>query len=277
MRTIKLNSQEEWHEWRSKHLGASNAGAIMGVSPYDDIVTLWQKYTGAREPQPDNWGMARGRELEPIARRLYSEKTGIDMLPVCVESDELPFLSASLDGYNERSSRAIEIKCPGKENHDLAKAGMLPKHYFAQVQHQLIVTGLPSIDYVSYDGQDSLVIVPVEKDAEYQERYINQAKFFWSCVKSNQCPVKEYFDIEAMLLDYSDIKENISRLEDKAKIISNKISETVKDSIVVGKYSLSWTERKGAIDYDKVPNLSGVNLEMYRKPSTRYFNIRKCK
>jgi hypothetical protein len=44
-----------------------------------------------------------------------------------------------------------------------------------------------------------------------------------------------------------------------------------------GQIRLSIQERKGSVDYSKVRELKGVDLEQYRKPSTEYLDIRFSK
>lgn len=266
---------EEWKTWRHSKLGASNAAAIMGTSPYDDIVTLWEKYTGKRAAQQDNFAMARGRELEPVARRMYEEKTSRRFLPTCCESTELSFMSASLDGYDSENNCAIEIKCPGRESHEMAAQGMVPEHYMAQLQHQMFVADLGYIDYVSFNGTDSLHVVNVLRDDKFLETYLAKAKHFWECVQMGHCPVENYYEMESMLLDYDIIRGKITLLEEQAKRHLDKVSEMVKEPIRCCGFSLSWAERKGSVDYAKVPNLDGVNLDMYRKPPTKYFSVRR--
>lgn len=95
--------------------------------------------------------MAWGTEQEPYARMAYEAVTGEDVKRVnfCY----LPDLPAggspdSLIG----DEGLLEIKCPATATHiDYLQANRLPPEYVAQVTHNLWITGLKWVDFVSFD------------------------------------------------------------------------------------------------------------------------------
>jgi putative phage-type endonuclease len=266
---------EQWLEWRRKGIGASDAPVIMGISPWRDIVELWEEKLGKREPQTDNWAMARGRELEPNARELYEQRTGLKMAPAFLESKTRDFMRCSFDGINQGQRGGIEIKCPGKESHELALSGKVPEHYLPQIYHQLSVGELAWVDYVSYDGHDSLAVVRVPRNEEKINELIAKEEKFWECVVTEVCPIPFYKDAEAALLDYREQQEVIDRCERRQETIKSYLQGIVKEPISCAGYSVGHKERAGNIDYKSVPDLDGIDLEKYRKPPTRYFEIRR--
>src|SRR5690606_5098444 len=117
-----------------------------------------------------NWATQRGTDLEPKARALYELEHELDMYATLVEHDTYPFLRASLDGFNEQARTVLEIKCPGKEDHEKAVKGEVPEKYFPQLQHQLLVANAVEAHYWSYDGNGSTALVTVKPNKEYQAK-----------------------------------------------------------------------------------------------------------
>ena len=58
-----------------------------------------------------NEKMRLGTSLEPEARDLYIEETGMLVEPLCLQSKEYSWLIASMDGITDDCSHIVEIKC----------------------------------------------------------------------------------------------------------------------------------------------------------------------
>ena len=180
--------RNEWHEWRAKGLGASDAPIVLGVSPWKTRHELWLEKTGqVGKDYKSNWAIDRGNRLEPLARAHYELMVGFDAPPCIVEHRDHPFIRASLDGYSPSHKRVLEIKCPGKKDHDNALLGKVPKKYYPQLQHQLYVTGAKSCDYFSFDGHNG-VIVSVPVDKPFIVALVYHLIEFWDCVINNKAP-----------------------------------------------------------------------------------------
>lgn len=93
---------------RRRHLGGSDAAAVMGLSPWATPVQLWMEKTGrAPERKPDPMReriLARGKKLEPIVLAMVVDKLrerGVDVEIVGKNqrySDEnFPWLSVEID------------------------------------------------------------------------------------------------------------------------------------------------------------------------------------
>lgn len=194
--TIQQNTRV-WHDWRGKGLGASDAPAVMGESPYQTVFGLWGEKTGiVPRTEPNAFAVAamkRGQELEPEARDLYERLTGRVTGPLAAEHDEYSFIRASFDGIeapNTSQCHFVEIKCPGQVAHEEAKAGKVPDYYYSQVQQQFLVSGAKTGDYFSYRPGDSTphVILPVKPDPLYQKRLLVALIDFWKLVQTQTPP-----------------------------------------------------------------------------------------
>lgn len=183
---------KEWRTWRGKGLGASDAPAVMGASPWTSRFELWLEKTGLGTRPPANEyqlaAMRRGNELEPVARDLFEKKVGKLFPSISGEHDEHPYLRASLDGYNEETNSMLEIKCPSKVDHTKALDGKVPDKYVAQLQMQFLVCGATKAYYVSYDGLQSLAAVEVSPDAKYISLLQMELIAFWKLVQTKVPP-----------------------------------------------------------------------------------------
>jgi putative phage-type endonuclease len=270
----------DWHAWRSQGLGASDSPAVMGVSPYTTPYELWEKKTGLVKDDntSGNWATRRGNELEPRARAHYEFMTGIEMPVAFIEHHVFPFIRASLDGYNEEKQIVLEIKCPGKDDHELAKSGKVPEKYWPQVQHQLFVTGAKKVDYFSFDGETG-VIVEVFPDEKYIEKLVVKLHAFWGLVLTKEPPplsdkdFKKITDEELKFLikNYSVVDSAIKDLETQKKDLREKIlARMTHPNMRLGDTKIYRTYRKGTIDYSKID----FDFEPYRKEGSFSYTIK---
>lgn len=179
-----------WLAWRMGGIGSSDAPIIMNASPWLTPYKLWEIKTGKAVPEKANMAMLRGRNLEALARKSYEAMTGVSMLPGLAMHPKFKFVRASLDGMNKSAERVIEIKCPGKKDHEEAKAGRIPRKYIWQCVHLLLTTGLPVLHYFSFDGKEG-VIVPYRRDKKKEKELLTEITKFWDCVQNNTPPTSQ--------------------------------------------------------------------------------------
>ncbi len=179
-----------WHAWRAGRLGGSDAPAIAGVSPYSTRQQLLREKLGL-EKREVSFAMRQGLMAEETARLMHQERVGLLFTPVCVDHDEIPWLAASLDGWNEDARVILEIKRPNWRDHDYALCGRVPPHYWPQVQHQLFVTGGEECHYVSYSPTQRFAgreyaLVRVRPDAEYLAWLLGEEETFWDELRTKR-------------------------------------------------------------------------------------------
>ena len=156
---------EAWLKWRHEGIGASNAPTIMGDNRFESAEELLYKKKNKIDEEP-NERMKLGIELEPEARRLYIEKTGIKVEPQCVQDIKIPWLIASMDGISNDLKHIIEIKC-GQSAYWQARRGIVPDYYYGQLQHTMMITRLYEIDYWCYWPGERGVLQTVQRDDNY--------------------------------------------------------------------------------------------------------------
>lgn len=170
-----------WIQYRKNFVCASESATILKISPFQTALELWEEKLGIRKPKPINSAMQRGMILEPKARHLFEEKTGMLMVSDVKIHNIETWLLASLDGISICGKEILEIKCTSKKNHEMAKTGKIPEHYYPQIQHQIFVCGVDRCHYCSFDGTD-IVVVVVYRDNNYIASMIEKERKFYECL-----------------------------------------------------------------------------------------------
>jgi len=272
----------EWHKWRKEGIGSSDAPVVMGVSPWSTPYKLWELKIGVvKESETGNWATNRGNKMEPIARADYELKYGRDMPARLCEHATIPWLHASLDGFSADSKIILEIKCPGAEDHAKAVAGTVPEKYIPQIQHQLLVTGADVCHYYSFDGERG-VLVEVKPDVEYCKKLFLAEQAFWDLVVNKEPPElcdRDYKKVKGIEVDRlatawkeaKDVFDKSKDLLERARDDFLKAIDIKKNRrVLVGTVRVADLPVIGRVDYKKIPELKGVDLNKYRgKPTTQ--------
>lgn len=160
MQTLNLvQGSPEWAAFRATTFNASEAAAMMGVSPHTTrSALLHQKHTGIA-PEFDSATHARfeaGHNTEATFRPIAEDIIGDDLYPVTglLEVDGLRLL-ASFDGLTMDGLTGYEHKLFNAElARQLAENGEPGPAWYWQLEHQLLVSGAESILFVTSDGTD---------------------------------------------------------------------------------------------------------------------------
>lgn len=167
-----VQGSPEWESFRFKYHGASEAAAMLGLSPNMKRTELLHLKKTAMPKEFSDFVqeriLDRGHELEALARPLIEEDLGEDLYPVtCSLGSE----SASLDGLTMSGDIAFEHK---QWNEGLALAvenGNVPDSHMPQCQQILMVTGAERVRFTVSDGtRDRLVWTDVAPDTSWFKR-----------------------------------------------------------------------------------------------------------
>jgi putative phage-type endonuclease len=243
-------------------------------------VQLFEEKLGMYKPEVTQ-AMQYGTDTESTARQSFCDYTGIFMVPCVKVHGSIPYMACSLDGLSECGTYLLEIKCNGFKNHSLAKQQMIPTNHYAQVQHQLEVTGCKKAYYYSYVYGDSIV-VEVDRDQKFIDKLLLAEKEFWTCVEDFTPPPMTDRDYTRMTnptwlnmaQDWQNTSQELKVLQEKERDLRDQlISLSQGKSSIGGGIKLSKRVRKGAVDYTKIKELENVDLECYRKQNTEYWVI----
>lgn len=161
MQTLDLiQGTPEWLAVRAQHFTASEAPAMMGISPYMTRTELLnQKHTGL-VPTVDIGTQKRfdnGHAVEAAFRPIAEKMIGDELYPVTgtLEIDGLKLL-ASYDGLTMDSVTALEHKAFNAKTAEYIDAhGEPPMHHVWQLEQQLLVAGAKSVLFATSDGTEN--------------------------------------------------------------------------------------------------------------------------
>lgn len=154
---IELNVSQgspEWHQARAKCFNASEAPAMMGVSPYKTRSALLSEKATGIIAEVDAATQARfnmGHMVEALARPLVEEMIEEELYPIVATDDSGKYLASS-DGATMLCNIGFEHKALNKEIAAQVDEGNVPESHRAQLDHQFLVFGFEKIIFVCSDG-----------------------------------------------------------------------------------------------------------------------------
>lgn len=267
-----LQGSPEWLAYRRTLRNASESPAVLGVSPWVTPYQLWLSKTGRDEPQT-NAAMRHGSALEPLARHAYEVETGHVMQPLVLQDG--PY-SASLDGMTLGGELIVEIKAPVRgQQSSLWRAvagGEVPEHYFVQIQHQLMVSAALAAHLWVFDGERGL-LREIRPDAATFDRIRAGWEDFAVYLQADvPPPLSEadtatrndtpWLDAAAVYLSAKQQADAAAAALAAARENLTALSRHPRES--GGGVSVTRYWKAGSVDYKRVPELQGVDLDRYR-------------
>lgn len=177
---IKQRSPE-WFAARTQRVTASEAASIIGECKYSSRTqTLFKKFDlGPKftSNPATEWGTA----WEDTAIALYCAATGrvqnevglVSYEEIHGPNEDMKFLAGSADGIascGEEEPILLEFKCPYRRK---IIPGVIPAHYVAQVQLNLLIYNLSKADFVEFTPDPfNMNIVRIHRDDEYLDRIV---------------------------------------------------------------------------------------------------------
>jgi len=227
--STKKMSKIGWLRLRQHSLGGSDAGAIMKMP--GSFKTPVDVYLSKREPIEDegeeNIYMKAGRMLEPVIADYWAEETGMKLL----NDNKMRFhpehdcISVNLDriivSNDERGPGVLEAKTANGHYRKTWEFD-LPLTYYAQIQHELLVTKyLWAECALLIDGRE-FERVPIAPNPDFMATMLQAELDFWNNhVKMwNPPPATEVDDIYKI---FGDIPEGLRLEADEA--LADKITE----------------------------------------------------
>jgi len=277
MNNVPEQNTSEWLEWRKDKIGASDAPIILGKSPWKSPYQLYEEKIGLNQNFYENDAMARGKALEPYALDEISKELGMTLLPKVFVHPKYEYIIASLDGVSCDGKIAVEIKCPGVKSHVEALQGKIPSHYQIQMQHQMEVLGLDCIYYYSFDGEAG-VTLKLQRDQKLIEDMLEMEHEFYECLRSKTPPKDKNLRLDEEWTKWTnlwkELQEEAFKIEKQKQECKQRLIELTEGKNAYGNgVKLIEIERKGTIDYSKIPVLKTIDLEKYRKASSKYWSL----
>ena len=268
---------EEWLQDRHDNpsIGASMSSSILGYNPWQSAVDVWDQLIHPNGGIDDNLAMYLGREMEPIVKKLFMDKTGLKVLndnKIRID-DKHEFLTTNLDGVVVGEGIPVEYKTTAKP-----WDGDIPDHYFVQLQHQMMVTESPSIYFcsLSMGFRKQFIVERYNRNDKFIDELRDKLVTFWNenVVKGIPPEPKSISDAKkvfnnidpesvATIDDYTVVTELRALKETRAELdrqVNEKQLEIMK---IIG-------------DKETLVNTAGFELVTWKKSKpTTYLNAKK--
>lgn len=190
-RSSVVTDRTAWLAERRNGIGASEASAALGMSPFESPRELYLRKIGALPDKEETEAMRWGTLLEPLIAREYERVTRetIFAQQLFLRSPDTPMM-ATIDAMTE-SGHPVEFKAIGQWSaRELGEdeTDQLPDHWLIQAHQQMLLSGTCRCDFAVLVGGQRLRIFQVERDEELTEALIVGVRAFWGCVERREAP-----------------------------------------------------------------------------------------
>lgn len=176
-------TRSSWLESRRLGIGASDASAILGLSPYSTPLEVYLTKVGGADPSAEETeSMKLGQLLEPVVAKWYATEKGVVLKKPAAISvhPEHDWLRASLDYVHQNERVILECKSSrstvswGEDDTD-----EVPKIYWIQCQHQMMVTGINFCDLAVLIGGSEFRSYSITHDKGFTDMLKGVLSDFW--------------------------------------------------------------------------------------------------
>lgn len=204
--TLRFDNEKDWLELRTKGIGGSDIGAIMGLNKYTSPLQIYkQKVEGYVKDLSDNVNVKKGKDLEDFILVNYVKphflKQGyiVHKPDFMIINSDMDFIRANVDGIGcsvvkkaSANNIIIEIKYVSEHaevNWNGDEYCGVPASYYAQVQLYLAVTGAKE-GYVCalFDSNWEVKYYRIPRDEMFILKLIGAARKFYNIHMMTKIP-----------------------------------------------------------------------------------------
>ena len=183
---------------RSKYLGGSDIGAILGLSRFRSPLEVWMEKTGKEVKTLDSLPLRFGSFAESFVASEYSRSTGFDLIhdESIYVHPEYSFMSAHIDRFvlendSPSPSRILECKTANPFSAgDWGEVGsdQVPLTYLCQCIWYMAITNINRVDLAVLFGNSDFRIYEISRDQELESTILQKASFFWNAYVLHDVP-----------------------------------------------------------------------------------------
>ena len=176
---------------RSKYIGGSDIGAILGLSRFRSPLQVWMEKTGKETSRADSLPLRFGSFAEEFIAKEYSHSTGFELVHdesafihpehsmFCAHIDRL----VMGDGLDSPPTKILECKTANpfsQGDWGIVGSDEVPLPYLCQVAWYQAITGIEQADLAVLFGNCDFRIYEIARDKELEKMIIQKALFFWN-------------------------------------------------------------------------------------------------
>ncbi|KHD86422.1 hypothetical protein NG54_03240 [Heyndrickxia ginsengihumi] len=301
-------SRYEWLQERTKGIGGSDAGVILGLNKYRTAFELWLEKTGQVEPvETDSEAIYWGNQMENVVAKEFERRTDkkVRRSNFMYSHPDYPYIRANVDRLVVGESAVLECKTASAYLESEWKNDEVPATYLVQVQHYLGVTGREKGYIAVLIGGNHFVWKEIERDEELISMIFDAEKNFWeNHVLANVPPaldgssaaeryLKEKYDraekdkeiilpsdFKDYLIEYEKIKQNEKLIKVAKTEIENKIKAELKDAEkgLVDSFIVSWkNQSRTSVDSKALKTkFPDIYNQVLKTSSFRKFDVKEA-
>jgi putative phage-type endonuclease len=212
--------REDWLQFRKKGIGASEVGAVMGLSPYKSSIELFYDKIGESLGYTvENLAMFLGTEQESFVAMLWEHWDPVDgtvdtmvanyragrkvrrckRVNAYATNSKYPWLFVSLDReinkFDARGNGALELKTVGGWESDKWESGIPPSN-IVQVTTQTLVCEYLFGELAQLKDNRDFFVFPFEHNESIAESILATTKAFWDRVEKARVIVTRRFEAQ---------------------------------------------------------------------------------
>jgi putative phage-type endonuclease len=175
---------------RSKYIGGSDIGAILGLSRFRSPLEAWMEKTGKKTKQLDSLPLRFGSFAESFVASEYARATGFELLhdESIYIHPEHAFMSAHMDRFvlevgSSSPTRILECKTANPfSSGDWGEIGSdeVPMSYLCQCIWYMAITGIDKTDLAVLFGNSDFRMYEIARDLELESVILQKASLFWN-------------------------------------------------------------------------------------------------
>ena len=182
---------QDFTQDRTKYIGGSDIGAILGLSKFRTPLEVWMEKTGKEVRQLDSLPLRFGSFAEEFVASEYARATGFELLhdeSIYIHPTH-PMMSAHVDRFilgddlNKPVTRLLECKTANPfARGEWGEPGtdQVPMSYLCQCIWYMAITGIEQCDLAVLFGNSDFRIYEIARDMELEALVIEKALHFWN-------------------------------------------------------------------------------------------------
>jgi putative phage-type endonuclease len=200
---------------RTKYIGGSDIGAILGLSKFRTPIEVWMEKTSKETKQLDSLPLRFGSFAEEFVASEYAKSAGVELLhdeAIYVHPSH-SFMSAHIDrfvlgtdaggGVDRTPKRILECKTANPfARGEWGEPGtdQVPMSYLCQCIWYMAITGIEQCDLAVLFGNSDFRVYEIVRDLELEALVIEKALHFWNdyVLKDTPPPAQTEGDYQAL-------------------------------------------------------------------------------
>jgi len=174
---------------RSKYIGGSDIGAILGLSRFRSPLEVWMEKTGKETKKLDSLPLRFGSFAEKFVASEYSRATSFELIhdESIYIHPEHAFMGAHMDRFVLEGgacapTRILECKTANPfSSGDWGGVGSdeVPMSYLCQCIWYMAITNINRVDLAVLFGNSDFRIYEINRDLELETVILQKASLFW--------------------------------------------------------------------------------------------------